>query len=175
MYLTLSENLLSNYKQFSVQFSHSVVSDSLWPHGLHHARPPCLSPTPGVYLNACPLSRWCHPTISSLLSPSPGLNHFQNQGLFQWVSSSHQVAKVLQFQLQHQSFQWIFRTDFLQDGLVGSPCSAYLTYMQSTSWETLGWRKHKLESRLLGEISITSDIQMTPPLWQKVEKNWRAS
>ena len=41
---------------------------------------------------------------------------------------------------------------------------AYLTYMQSTSWETLGWRKHKLESRLLGEISITSDMQMTPPL-----------
>ena len=48
---------------------------------------------------------------------------------------------------------------------------AYLTYMQSTSWETLGWRKHKLESRLLGEISITSDMQMTPPLWQKVKKN----
>ena len=47
----------------------------------------------------------------------------------------------------------------------------YLTYMQSTSWETLGWRKHKLESRLQGEISITSDMQMTPPLWQKVKKN----
>ena len=46
---------------------------------------------------------------------------------------------------------------------------AYLTYMQSTSWEMLGWKKHKLESRLLGEISITSDMQMTPPLWQK----WR--
>jgi len=46
---------------------------------------------------------------------------------------------------------------------------ACLTYMQSTSWETLGWKKHKLESRLLGEISITSEIQMTPPLWQK----WR--
>ena len=42
---------------------------------------------------------------------------------------------------------------------------AYLTYMQNTSWETLGWMKHKLESRLLGEISITSDMQMTPPLW----------
>ena len=46
----------------------------------------------------------------------------------------------------------------------------YLTYMQSTSCETPGWMKHKLESRLLGEISITSDMQMTPPLWQK-EKN----
>ena len=47
----------------------------------------------------------------------------------------------------------------------------HLTYMQSTSWEMLGWMKHKLESRLLGEISINSDIQMTPPLWQKVKRN----
>ena len=48
---------------------------------------------------------------------------------------------------------------------------AYLTYMQGTSWEMLGWMKHKLESKLPGEISITSDMQMTPPLWQKVKKN----
>ena len=48
---------------------------------------------------------------------------------------------------------------------------AYLSYMQSSSCEMLGWMKHKLESRLLGEISITSDMQMTPPLWQKVKKN----
>ena len=48
---------------------------------------------------------------------------------------------------------------------------AYLTSMQSTSWETLDWKKHKLESRLPGEISITSDMQMTPPLWQKVKRN----
>ena len=49
--------------------------------------------------------------------------------------------------------------------------SAYLTYMQSTSWETLGWMKHKLESRLPGEISIASDMQMIPPLWQKAKRN----
>ena len=48
---------------------------------------------------------------------------------------------------------------------------AYLTYMQSTSREMLGWMKHKLESRLLEEVSITSDTQMTPPLWQKSKKN----
>ena len=48
---------------------------------------------------------------------------------------------------------------------------AYLTYMQSTSWEMPGWMEHKLESRLLGEISITSDMQMTPSLWQKAKKN----
>ena len=49
--------------------------------------------------------------------------------------------------------------------------TAYLTYMQSTSLKMLGWKKHKLESRLLGEISITSDMQMIPPLWQKMKKN----
>ena len=47
----------------------------------------------------------------------------------------------------------------------------YLTYMQSTSWETMEWMKHKLELRLLGEMSVTSDMQMTAPLWQKVKKN----
>ena len=52
---------------------------------------------------------------------------------------------------------------------------AYLTYMQSTSCEMLGWMKHKLESRLPGEISITSDVQMIPLLWQKAKKNWRVS
>ena len=58
-----------------------------------------------------------------LSSPSPPpFNLSHPQGLFQWVNSSHQMAKVLEFQLQYQSFQWIFRTDFLEDGLVGSPC-----------------------------------------------------
>ena len=60
-----------------------------------------------------------HP-LSSLSPPSFSLSH--RQGLFKWVSFSHQVAKVLEFQLQHQSFQWLFRTDFLWDGLIGSPC-----------------------------------------------------
>ena len=59
-----------------------------------------------------------------LSSPSPpAFNLSQHQGLFQWVSSSHQMVKVLEFQLQHQSCQWIFRIDFLLDGLGGSPCS----------------------------------------------------
>ena len=79
----------------SVQFSCSVVSNSLRPEGLQHARLPCPSPTPGVYPSSCPLSRWCHPTISSLLSPSPpAFSLSQHQGLFHWVRSLHQVAKV---------------------------------------------------------------------------------
>ena len=60
-----------------------------------------------------------------LSSPSPpAFNLSQHQDLFQWVSSLHQEVKVLEFQLQHQSFQWMFRTDLLQNGLVGSPCSS---------------------------------------------------
>ena len=75
--------------------SHSVVSDSLWPHGLQHARLPCPSPIPRVYSNSCPSSWWCHPTTSSSVIPfSPAFYLSQHQGLFKWVSSSHQVAKV---------------------------------------------------------------------------------
>ena len=88
-----------------VQFTHWVSSDFLRRHGLQHSRFPYLSPTPRACSNSCPLSRWCHPTISSSVAPSPpAFNLSQHQGLFQWVSSSHQVAKVLDLQLQHQSF-----------------------------------------------------------------------
>ena len=81
----------------SVQFSCSVMSDSLRPHGLQHPRLPCPSPTPGDCSNSCISSQWCHPTISSSVVPfSSYLQFFQHQGLFQWVSSSHQVAKVLE-------------------------------------------------------------------------------
>ena len=68
----------------SVQFSHSVVSDSLWPHELQHARPPCPSPNPGVHWNTCSLSQWCHPTILSSAVPfSSNLQSFPASGSFQ--------------------------------------------------------------------------------------------
>jgi len=71
-------------KEASVQFSLSVTSDSLRPHGLQHARPSCPSPTPGVYPNSCPLSRWCHPIISSSVVPfSSCLQTFLASGSFQ--------------------------------------------------------------------------------------------
>ena len=108
-----------------VLYQFSPVTQScptLWTHELQDARPPCPSPTPRVYPNSCSLSQWCPLNISSSVVPfSSCLNLSQHQGLFKWVSSSHQVAKVLEFQLQHQSFQWTPRTDLLKDGLVGSP------------------------------------------------------
>ena len=79
----------------SVQFSHSIMSDSLQPHGLQHARPPCPSPTPGVYSNSCPLSRWWHPTISSSVVPfSSRLQSFPASGSFQFFASDGQSIGV---------------------------------------------------------------------------------
>ena len=70
-------------KQFLLLFSHSVMSDSLRPHGLQHTRPPCPSPSPGVYSNSCPSSWWCHPTISSSVIPfSSHLQSFPASGSF---------------------------------------------------------------------------------------------
>ena len=119
----------------SVQFSCSVKSDSWRPHGLQHTRLPSPLSTPGVKSNSCPLSPWCHPIISYPASPPPpAFNLSQHQGLFQWVSSLQQVAKLLEFQLQHQSFQWIFSIDFLQDWLVWPPCCPRDS-QQHRSWE----------------------------------------
>ena len=95
-----------------VQFSLSVMSDSLWLHGRQHARIPC--PCHLLELVQTHVHQVGDAIQSShpLSSPSsPAFNLCQHQGLFQWVSSSHQLAKILE--LQHQSFQWIFRTDFL--------------------------------------------------------------
>ena len=72
------------HEEYSVQFSPSVVSDSLWPHEPHHARPPCPSPTPRVHPNPCPLSQWCHPIISSSVVPfSSCPQSFPASGSFQ--------------------------------------------------------------------------------------------
>ena len=99
-----------------VVFSCKVMSDFLRPHGLQHIKPPCLSLSLIVCPRSCPLHRWCHPAVSS--SP-PALNLSQRQSLFQRFGSSHQVAEVLELQLQHQSFQRVFRVDFLSLGFTG--------------------------------------------------------
>jgi len=79
----LQYSCLENPMNSSVQFNHLIVSDTLWPHGLQHARPPCPSPTPGACSNSCPSSQWCHPTISSSVVPfSSCLQSFTASGSF---------------------------------------------------------------------------------------------
>ena len=73
------------------------MSNSLRPHESQHTRPPCPLPTPGVYSNSSPLSQWCHPTISSSVIPFSCPKYLPELGLFQWVNSLHEVAKVLEF------------------------------------------------------------------------------
>ena len=86
----------------SVQLSHSVMSNSLWPHGLQHARFPCPSPTPRAYSNSFPSHPWCHPTISSSVVPfSSYLQSFPASGSFPMSQFFNQVAKVMEFRLQH--------------------------------------------------------------------------
>ena len=106
-----------------VQFSHSVVSDSFWSHGLQHSRFPCPSPTPRAYSNSCPLSRWCHPTnsssvilFSSCLQSFPASESFQMSQFFASGGQSIKVsASVLPINI---------RVDFLYDWLIWSPCSS---------------------------------------------------
>ena len=99
------ERLLLWYKywptncQSFIQFSHSVVSNSLRPHESQHARPPCPSPTPGVHSNSCPLSRWCHPAISFSVAPFsscpqflPASGSFPMSQLFAWGGQSIGVS-----------------------------------------------------------------------------------
>ena len=100
------------------------MSDSLWPHGLQHVRLPVHHQLPELAQTHVhqvgDAIQPSHPLSSTSL---PTFNLSQHQGLFQGVSSSHQMAQILELQLQHQSFQWTFRVDFLKDWLVWSPCS----------------------------------------------------
>ena len=106
----------------SVQFSRSAVSDTLRPRESQHARPPCpiTISRSSLKLTSIKSVMPSHPR-SSPSPPAP--NPSQHQGLFQWVNSLHEVAKVLEFQLKHHSFQRNPRVDLLYNGLVGSPCS----------------------------------------------------
>ena len=102
---------------YSFQFSHSVVSNSLWPHKSQHTRPPSLPPTPGVYSNSCPSSRWCHSVISSSVVPFsscpqslPASGSFPVSQLFAWCGQS-----------------------------IGVSASASVPPMNTQDWSPLGW------------------------------------
>ena len=122
----------------SVQFSYSVVSDSLQPHGLQHSRLSFISPIPRVYSNTCPSNQWCHPTISSSVIPFFSCLHFfPESGSFPWVSSLHQVAKALELQCQCQAFSEhpgliSFRMDWLDLRAVPGTLKSLL---QHHSWK----------------------------------------
>ena len=124
--------------QFQFQFSRSVVSNSLQPHELQYSRPPCPSPTPRVYPNSCPLSQWCHPTISSSVVPfSSYLHSFQ-------VSRSFQMSQL--FASGSKS--------------IGVSASASILPMNIQYWFPLGWTGWiSLQSKGLSRVFSNTTVQ----------------
>ena len=128
------------YHHMEFQFSCSVMSDSLWPHGLQHARLPCPSPTPGVCSNSCPPSWWCHPTISSccpllLLPPIPPSNRvFSMSPLFTWGGQS-----------------------------IGVSATASVLPMNTQDWSLLGWTVWiSLQSKGLSKVFFNTTVPRHP-------------
>ena len=130
--------LILNFQFSSVQFSHSVVSDSLRPHELQHARPPCLSPTPRVYPNSCPLSQWCHPTISPSVVP-----FFSCPQSFP-ASGSLQMSQL--FTSGDQS--------------IGVSASTSVLLINTQDWSPLGWTGWiSLQSKGLSRVFSNTTVQ----------------
>ena len=128
--------MLQKVKQW--KWSCSVVSDSLWPHGLQHTRPPCPSPTPRVYSNSCPLSRWCHPTISS--SVVPFSSHFQSFP----ASGSFPMSQF--FESGGQS--------------IGVSASTSVLPMNIQDWFPLGWTSWiSLQSKGVSRVFSNTTLQ----------------
>ena len=113
--LDMTSWLNNSNNNLDSQFSSVAQSCTILCHPKDWSTPlPCPSPNPRACSNSCLSSQWCHPNHLILSSPSPpAFSLSQHQGLFKWVNSSQQVAKVLEFQIQHQFFQWKFRTDIL--------------------------------------------------------------
>ena len=133
LYLCVHAQLLS-----SVQFSRSVVSDSLWPHESQHARPPCPSPTPGVYSNSCPSSRWCHQAISSSVVPFSSCP----QSLPAWRSSP-----------VSQLFTWGSQS-------TGVSASASILPVNTQDWSPSGWTGWiSLQSMGLSRVFSNTTVQ----------------
>ena len=139
--LTALKILYSHSFRYQLQFSCSVMSNSLWPHGLQHASPPCPSPTPRVYPNSCPLSQWCHPTISSSVIPfSSCLQSFPASGSFpmsQLFASGGQP--------------------------IGVSASASVLPMNTQDWSPLGWTGWiSLQSKGLSRVFSNTTVQKHP-------------
>ena len=122
----------------SIQFSHSVVSDSLWPHELRHTRPLCPSPTPGIYPNSCPSSRWCHPAISSSVIPFSSCP--------QSLSASGSFPMSQLFTRGGQS--------------IGVSASTSVLPMNTQDWSPLGWTGWIfLQSKGLSRVFSNTTVQ----------------
>ena len=128
----------SDFKGHYLQFSCSAKSNSLQPHELQHARPPCPSPTAQVYPNPCPLSRWCHPTISSSVVP---------------------FSSFLQSFPASWSFQ--MRQLFVSDGQsIGVPAPTLVLPMNTQDWSPLGWTGWiSLPSKGLSRVFSNTTVQ----------------
>ena len=132
-------NLHNKFRYYcSVQFSCSVMSDSLWPHGLQHTRLPCPSPTPGAYSNSCPLIQWCHSTILSSVIPfSSCLQSFPAWGSFQTSQ--------------------LFASGGQSIGVSGS---ASVLPMNTQDWSPLGWTGWiSLQSKGLSRVFSNTTVQ----------------
>ena len=127
----------------SVQFSRSVMSNSLWPHELKHARPPCPSPTPRVYANSCPLSQWCYPTVSSSVIPfSSCPQSFPASGSSQM--SQFASGGVWSLKLQN----------------IGVSASTSVLPMNTQDWSPLGWTGWVcLQSKGLSRVFSNTTVQ----------------
>jgi len=137
-YIIIHIRHMGKLRHSSVQFSHSVVSNSLWPHGLQHARLPCPSPTPGACSNSCPSSQWCHPTVSSSVVPfSSCLQSIPASGSFlmsQLFTSGGQSTEV--------------------------SASASVLPMNIQDWSPLGWTGLiSLQSKGLSRVFSNTTVQ----------------
>ena len=131
--------IMLNWNFFSsIQYSPSVVSNSLWPHESQHARPPCPSPTPGVYSNSCPSSRWCNPTISSSVVP---------------FSSCPQSLPASESFPMSQLFAWGGQSTRVSD-------SASVLPVNTQDWSSLGWTGWiSLQSKGLSRVFSNTTVQ----------------
>ena len=138
MYTVYKMKTIYIYKHVCITSFHSVVSDSLWPHEVWHARPPCPSPTPTVYSNSYPLSRWCHPTISSsVIAFSSHLHSFPASGSFQMIQF---------FSSGDQS--------------IGVSASGSVLPMNIQKWFPLGWTNWiSLQSKGLSRVTSNITVQ----------------
>ena len=155
-----------NVKYTSVEFSHSVVSDSLWPHESQQARPPCPSPTPGVHSNSWPSSRWCHPAISCSVIPFspcpqslPASESFPMSQLFAWGGQSTGVSALASFLPKNTQgwspLDWTGWTSLQSKGLwrvfsntivqMHQFCSAQLSSQSNSHIHNDCWKNHNLD------------------------------